>query len=171
MVRALVRMMEMVLPVGSVFCVSVVSLGISGVGALAFSGQDWSPQSCLPAPLTLRLAILALCLPSSFAWALLATPGRPSVRDAFVSSVVFLLYAYVAFPSMWSCLGQTSSLALALQIAFFALLGVLVMVALITLIARLTYRAALAKAKMRRQTVLDTDSTFASELTSYDGGE
>ena len=136
--RATVRLWEMAVPGGAVLGAHAGLLGLDG--ALFLAGGEG--PSCRLAGL--RAAVLGTALAGAFAWGLLQTPGLRAWRDACTAALLFALYAALAFPAVFSCLGVRSPILF--QVAFFAFVAILALVLLLTAIARCFYGAALRKA-------------------------
>jgi len=70
-------------------------------------------------------------------WGFLASKPR-SARDAFLASVVYVMYSYVAFPSFWECFGLVNGPAT--QIVGGALIAAVALLVLLTVVIRFCYQ-------------------------------
>lgn len=138
--RTAIRMLEMTLPLGAVFFTQVCVVLYNG---MSFFATLTDAHSCATKNVAFNLVIMVLALLGTFFWALFQTPGRFGVRDAVVSSILYLCFVLLSYPALWQCVGLSS--AIAYQIVFFIFFGAVVLVVVLTLIARCMYKRALAR--------------------------
>lgn len=130
-----VRLLEMGLPVGAVFATHCVLLLYHY--AAFFGSLTTTPDSCAPPYLGVALATFAVGLLSTFIWGCWGVQPT-SWRDGVSSSVVFVLYVYAQWPAVFACVGGLD--AAAYQLVVGALLGALVVLAVVALVLRCAFR-------------------------------
>ncbi len=134
LLRTFVRLLEMALPVQSVFWTHLFFLAFDFFFYVA-TGND---AGCSAARTVSGFVVMALGLLGCFAWGTWQTVQR-AFREGLTAATIYTCYCYAIFPDVWTCSGAQN--AIVLQIAVAVGLGISFLQALLSVTLTLLVRA------------------------------